>query len=667
MKKLLLSAFTLAAIYSTTNAQILSEDFSAGIPTTWATNNGDGLTANPGLDNNYGTGAAAAWTTSAWLAFNNGVIASTSWYNPAAASDDWIATPGVLVTAESYVIWDSYAPDANFNDGYELRVSTVGQSPMTVANYSDLIYTNPGDGQTFTTRIQSLAAYAGQTIYIAFRNNSNDKYTLLMDNIIVQDLPPNSVALNSASVSSEYNTAATNVTISGEYFNSGSTAITALDVKWTDGVNTYTDNLTGLNVAPYTTSTFNHTTQLSLPSAGTYPVTVTVTLAGDADNSDDSANTVAYFLASVPAKIVVGEEKTGTWCGWCPRGSVGLANMESESDFIGIAVHNADPMTIASYDGSINTYVPGGYPGSGIDRVAAGDPNSANLLAMHNTRKTATVPAGINSITAEFNAATNMINVSTEAQFYGDIYGDFRLSCVIIEDDLTSTAAGWSFTNYYGAGGSGGPGGGNDNGGPMAFPTNVNGGYDFYGTASTALPANFGGYDHVARSLSNDDILGNTGSLPATLVNTGTYTYAFDAVPTTSLAGVSNSPFNADKAHAVVMVINAKTGEILNAEKASVMTVTSTEEISDVTIGLTVFPNPTTNNADVSFNLKNANNVKMEVYNAMGALVASENAGILAKGNHKMAFNGADLNAGFYFVNLTIGNQIITKKVTLTK
>ena len=201
----------------------------------------------------------------------------------------------------------------------------------------------------------------------------------------------------------------------------------------------------------------------------------------------------------------------------------------------------------------------------------------------------------------------------------------------------------------------------------MAFPTGINNEYNFYGTASTALPANFGGYDHVARSLSNNDILGNTGSLPATLVNTGTYTYAFDGVPTSSLAGVANSPFNADKAHAVVMVINVNTGEILNAEKASIMTVTSTEEISDAKIGLTVFPNPTTNFADVSFKLKNANNVKMEVYNAMGALVASENAGTLAKGNHKMAFNGADLNAGLYFVNLTIGNYTVTKKITLTK
>ena len=114
-------------------------------------------------------------------------------------------------------------------------------------------------------------------------------------------------------------------------------------------------------------------------------------------------------------------------------------------------------------------------------------------------------------------------------------------------------------------------------------------------------------------------------------------------------------------------MIIGPTGKILNAGQSTISVITSTEKIDDAKFALTVSPNPTVENADVAFTLETANNVRMEVYNAMGALVYSKDAGNLTKGNHKMAFDGSDLNSGFYFVNLTIGNNVITKKVTLTK
>ena len=133
------------------------------------------------------------------------------------------------------------------------------------------------------------------------------------------------------------------------------------------------------------------------------------------------------------------------------------------------------------------------------------------------------------------------------------------------------------------------------------------------------------------------------------------------------MPGVGSAGFVAADAHAIVMIVNATTGEILNAGKATISVVTSTEEIADAKFNLSVYPNPTADIADVTFYLENGNNVKMEVYNTMGALVYTKNAGNLTKGNHKIAFNGEELNSGFYFVNLTIGNKVITKKVTLTK
>jgi hypothetical protein len=648
MKKILLSVVGFAILLTNGYAQILSEDFTNGIPATWGTFNGDGKTANSYLDQAYGNGAAALWTTNAWIAFTNGQIASTSWYSPVGTADDWLATPAIAVTAQSYLIWDAQSGEPSKLEGYEVRVSTTAQSPMNTTNYSNVVATIAAEDSVIKTRLANLAAFAGQTIYIAFRNNSNDQFTLFLDNIIVENLSPNNVKITAARVSEEYVNTAKNVVVSGDYLNNGTATITALDVSWTDGANTYTTNLTGLNVPPHTSASFTHTTPLPVPSIGSYPILVAVNLSGDLDHSDDTLSTAAHFLATTPTKVVVGEEKTGTWCGFCPKGAVGLARMEANSNFIGIAVHNSDPMTISSYDVGTANYHPGfnGYPYGAVDRVIGGDPSTFN--AMYPQRASAIVPCAVNNIVAFYNQATSMISVSADADFVGNVTGEYRMSCVIIEDDIQTTGNGWNQANYYTANAYG----------SLVDPVS---GFEWHTAASSVVPTAFGGYDHVAISLSNNDILGDLGSIPIDPA-IGTYNYNF-----TAISGAIVTDQSMVKTHAVVMIINARTGAIVNAGISSIAVVTSVDKIADAKFSLTVSPNPTSNNAEVAFHLATANNVRMEVYNAMGALVATKDAGTLAKGDHKMTFDGRDLNSGFYFINLTIGNHLITKKVTLMK
>ena len=349
----------------------------------------------------------------------------------------------------------------------------------------------------------------------------------------------------------------TNVNITGAIKNGGLNPITSIDVKWSDGTNTYTDNLTGLNITMNGTYNFTHSTQFIVNNLAANSLTVWLEYPLDLDTSNNTLTTNVGGVTSIPEKFTVGEEKTGSWCGWCPRGAVALGEMEAIPNFIGIAVHNADPMAISSYDGSIGTYIPGGYPGGGVDRVLDGNP--ADFSIMHNTRVNDIVPCGVNTINASFDGATNKISISTEIEAFGEMSGDFRLSCVIVEDDLESTGSGWAQANYYSGGGSG----------VMAFPPNVNGGYNFSTGNDPAQPADFGGYDHVARSLSSNDILGDANSLPAGLINVGTYSYTFSDINTSSLIAYNTVGFDWTKAHAIVMIVNASTGEILNAKKAA--------------------------------------------------------------------------------------------------
>ncbi len=448
--------------------------------------------------------------------------------------------------------------------------------------------------------------------------------------------------------------AAGNLNITGVLTNLGSSTITALNIDYNVGAGPQTDVLSALNITSGNTYNFSHSIPLNVVGGSNYTVNVDVTLAGDVNVSNNSGNTGIGGLTQIPVKTVVGEEKTGTWCGWCPRGMVGLANMEAQNDFIGIAVHNNDPMAITNYDNGTAT-IPGfsGYPFGGVDRVNGGNPAAANFLAMHNARKTALVPCDVKNIVATYNTTTNQISVSADSEWYGNIDGSYRMSCVIVEDDVLGTPASWWQVNYYAGGGNG----------AMQFPNGMNNNYNFGANPGNdpVNPSLFLGYDHTARSLSNNSYTGDAGSLPATTVPLGIHPWTFANVST-------NVVNNLSKAHAVVMVINTATNEILNAaETPLVQGNVSTREYDANAFNLNVYPNPTNEVSTVSFNLPEATSVTMEVFNAMGSQVFSSGAETMNAGTQTLSFDGTKLPSGIYFVNLTIGEQVITKKISLLK
>ena len=129
----------------------------------------------------------------------------------------------------------------------------------------------------------------------------------------------------------------------------------------------------------------------------------------------------------------------------------------------------------------------------------------------------------------------------------------------------------------------------------MAFPPGINNEFDFATGGDPADPYQFDGYDHVARYLSNNDILGNAGSLPSGQVSLGVHSYSFNPIPASFVDDVN-------KAHAVVMIVNSETGEILNAQIASIQSDASIAEMNN-DFELNLYPNPVADLLTVSFNL----------------------------------------------------------------
>jgi hypothetical protein len=111
---------------------------------------------------------------------------STSWYTPAGQSDDWLITPQITLGAASVLSWEAWAPDPMYPDGYEVRVST---GMPTVADFTanPAVFTIANEDDMFAPHTVDLAAagYTNQPVYIAFRNNSNDEFILVIDDVRV--------------------------------------------------------------------------------------------------------------------------------------------------------------------------------------------------------------------------------------------------------------------------------------------------------------------------------------------------------------------------------------------------------------------------------------------------------------------------------------------------
>ncbi len=79
------------------------------------------------------------------------------------------------------------------------------------------------------------------------------------------------------------------------------------------------------------------------------------------------------------------------------------------------------------------------------------------------------------------------------------------------------------------------------------------------------------------------------------------------------------------------------------------------------------YPNPFNPSTKISFSLKEAGHVKLEIINLLGQVVTILQNGNMNSGKHQLTFNAGNLSGGCYFYRLTAGNNIFTKKMMLLK
>ncbi len=218
------------------NAQtvVFSENFnsSLSLPAGWQSIDNDGLTNDPDFVSNWG-GTLSGWEVDVLAAGNNAVF-STSWYAPPGIADDWLISPAISIPANASLSWKARAFDTDFPDGYQVFVATTN----TIAGFlaTTPVFSIAAEGTAaFTTRTASLASFSGQTVYVAFRNNSNDKNLLGLDDIEVLQLASTDTKIDSSSFPLRYSSVPksqiTQFNLSARILNNGAGPVTNVTVK----------------------------------------------------------------------------------------------------------------------------------------------------------------------------------------------------------------------------------------------------------------------------------------------------------------------------------------------------------------------------------------------------------------------------------------------------
>lgn len=427
--------------------------------------------------------------------------------------------------------------------------------------------------------------------------------------------------------------------------NAGTTTINSFDVTIDYTGGPYVENVTGQNLAAGQSMDVVFTTPVNLV-AGLYNASATVSNVNsgtDDDASDDDACAIVDPVVPATGKVVVGEEGTGTWCGWCPRGTVFMDQYEVEYQqyWAGIAVHNSDPMTVTEYDTPFTALI-SGFPSALVDRGTEVDPSG---MSTDFFTRLAVTPSAFMTNGATWNAATRELVVSVTADFQTTGNNSYKMLCVLTEDHVTGTDAGYNQTNYY-AGGSNGPMGGFE-----SLPNPVPAAQMEYNHVARAITPVFGGQNTCFPvSIPTGDSVTNqyTFTLPATWDENNIHIIGMLMNPNGRVDNASKTTIAEAVANGLIDACNLSTGTIL-------------PQVDDL---FKVYPNPATTSATIEINVKEESDVQLRLLDMSGKEIAAENYGSIATAS-VVNLNTSSLQTGVYLVELTVNGERMTKRLVI--
>ena len=631
MKKIFTLLVMFSAILGLNAQSFFSEDFEAGNQLT--------------MDAEWYQGPAAGWAsqyfdpganTTNFIGINDDALGDAA--PPIPGSRASFGPIDLSMATNPILSFDAFFVNGDFGGDETFKVYFSYEG----TNYFELLDVAASAWETQAVRLD---LFSGGDIWLAFEYNDGGvwNYGACVDNISVEDYTiQNDVRMVSGTSSCGAAAVGTEVFFSGQIQSMGLTNLNSFDINWTDGVNSGTETIEGIDVVFRDFYNFDLNSSVILSEVGTNNMTFTLSNPNGMEDEVADNNEASIELTGVPTmdrQAIVVEEATGTWCTWCPRGAVWLDRMAScfGESFVGVAVHNQDPMVLAEYDSGLTSTVGfQGFPSVLTDRTTLMDPSEIEAPTI---AKVTTSPDAIIGIAADWDDATRTLNVTGYADMNIPTTTGFRWVGVLTEDGVTGTDSGYDQINAYSGGGNG----------PM-------GGYEFL---PNPVPAAQMVYDHVGRAL----LAGYAGMADPGLENLevgGQAFFDFNSY-------VVPAEYNVENMHIIVMLI-APNGQIINASTTGLVeaTVTGIESAEFDHDLARVYPNPANDLTNIRLDLAQPSDVTLTVFNTMGQTMVRKDYGSLS-GDMILPFNTTELNAGNYFLHITVDDKLITKTLQVVK
>lgn len=493
----------------------------------------------------------------------NHIACSTSWYKNAGKSNDWMVTEGIYIKSEKAVLrWRSRASDKDYRDGIAVYVSEKGTN-VDDFDTSAPVYQAKKENYTWIEHTVDLSAYKGKKVYIAFVNNSTDANCLYVDDIFVGVPSKVNMSLDLARVSKTYG----DILVSGNAFATDKQTHKGFSVGYRVNGKTVEQTFDQTITADGKTA-FTLDTPLHIERNQTIDYDAWIKC--DGDSTGISSKVSAY-----PLKLV-SEEVTGTWCGYCIRGIVGMKTMNEKypDTFIGIAIHNDSntkwPDAMAAgvedyHDYIYNSCGITGYPHCVFSR----NPNYSIDPQYMEKCYTAIMSEADNytgiELKAQYNKNTGKIDTNTDIYFAKKQSNtNYKLAYVIVENNVHRTHAelglaenepsGYDQNNYYGN---------NAQGVEM-------GGYEKMGSTVRAEQI---WYNDVARSIYPTP-QGEEGIIPADIAEGDHFSNEVSLDIPTNVLNSANTE--------VIVLLLEKNGIIVNADKVKIEGIeTGIEEVAN--------------------------------------------------------------------------------------
>ncbi len=572
-----------------------------------------------------------------WVAQDkNYCAASNSTFQKMGEASDWLITPAIKIGESNVLSFD--AATVGYKQGvvkigdFSVFISTTGNA---VEDFTTALAENEMPEKDWQNFGYDLSDYAGQTVYIAIVNVGKTKDALLIDNLFVgniamADITP--VYTRMQEVLS-YGQRVT-VDMKVGYIEN----VTSIEATLTCGDFTTTRTISDINLETGSEYSFQFNDALPAPTAGVpQAFEISVLL-----NGKETVKAKGEILSQAyqPAKRVVCEEQTGTWCKWCVRGHVMMEEMEElyPDTYIGIASHINDVMQnydYSSYFSSIAEIYVGsqdknGAPYGRVNRHSAiCDPQDFKQYYQSYIDRPAYADI---TLAAEMTADKNIKLTTTTTFALSASNLETRLEYIVLEDDI-NVPGNANYNQYNGyAGGS----------------YDAMGGYE---NKPAIVPAADMFYDDVVRRVVSDEVgQGIIGSVPTAITQGEAYTHSIEMDVPTSVMVLDNCEF-------VVLLLDFATGEVLNAAKCSTLNYPeAVEKVADDNARVYAA------GGNVRVELNATAQVEVNVYATDGTLVY---AAAPRQVNGQAAIEYPVAMRGVYLVNVVCDGAAHTYKVVL--